>query len=387
MSAQSLEYDLDGRLLHLITGKERIVNLILGNGMSFYQDYDYLVPWLNSQGFICNLLYPEDPSFVQALESSSGPLAVFGDSNINIENAIAIENYILTQKGNAFFALSPYSVDIEGDWSLTQNKYTNLVEVLENWGVTFLPEIAADISSSRITLFSQNQDDNSFTQASTYTQVLNYPFWINLLPQENCTGGMTLFWPVPLELSQNARAFIVSSPYAYSVPTDKNSPERLIESNPFMVEQADYSDKKKETKILGARITGPIKGLFNAAASEKSNIILISDPYFVNSLMIGYNGGNYGDYRNFDFLTNILLELNGESELADLQKKNKNDTSLYKINDQKTFYKYTIISYLILFALIPILILICAVAIFAVKQIKMSKNIDMIINPEAENKE
>ena len=186
MSAQSLEYDLDGRILHLLTGKQRIINLILGNGMSFYEDYDYLVPWLNSQGFICNLLYIEDPAFSDALDVCTGPLVVFGDSNINIENAIAIENYILSQKGNAFFALSPYLVDIEGDWSLTQNKYTNLVEVLENWGVNFLPEIAADISCSKITLYSQNQDDNSFTQSSTYTQVLNYPFWINLLPQENC---------------------------------------------------------------------------------------------------------------------------------------------------------------------------------------------------------
>lgn len=385
MSAQSLEYDLDGRILHLLTGKERIVNLILGNGMSFYQDYDYLVPWLNSQGFVCNLLYIDDPSFASTLDLCTGPLVVFGDSKINIENAIAIENYILSQKGNAFFAISPYSVDIERDWSLTQNKYTNLVEVLENWGVTFLPEIAADISCSKITLYSQNQDDNSFTQASTYTQVLNYPFWINLLPQENCKGGMTLFWPVSLELSQNAQAYIVSSPYAYSIPTDKNTPERMLETNPFMFEQMDNSDKIKETKILGAKITGPLSGLFNAITCKDSNIIVVSDPYFVNSLMIGYNGGNYGDYRNFDFLTNSLLQLNGESELAQLQEKNKNDTSLYKIKNQQTFYKYTFISYLILFALIPIIILLCGIGIFILNKIKTAKKIDELLLTEDES--
>jgi len=374
MSAQSLEYDLDGRLLHLISGKERRVNLILGNAMSFYEDYDFLLPWLNTQGFICNPLYTEDPAFADNLSQASGPLAVIGDSQLNIEAAMAIENYILSQKGNAFFAVSPYSAAIEGDWSLSQNKYTNLVEILENWGVGFLPEIAADISCSKITLYSQ-EDNQGLNQSSTYTQIINYPLWINLLPQENCKAGMTLFWPTALELSKNAQPYLVTSPYAYSYEIDRNSPDRLIESNPFILEEADISNKVKETKILAAKITGPIEGLFNAYSSNNSNIIVISDPYFVNSLMIGYNGGNYGDYRNFDFFTNALLKLNNEDELAELQAKSKKDTSLYKIKDQEAFNKYSLLSYLILFAFIPLLIIITAILFLLTKMLSSNKKI------------
>ena len=52
MAANSLEYDLDGRLRHLISGQARTVNIIVGNGLSLAEDYGYVVPWLQSQGFV-----------------------------------------------------------------------------------------------------------------------------------------------------------------------------------------------------------------------------------------------------------------------------------------------------------------------------------------------
>jgi len=186
---------------------------------------------------------------------------------------------------------------------------------------------------------------------------------------------MTLFWSVPLNLSKTARPYLVSSPYAYSYEVDRNSPERMIESNPFILEQSNTSDKIKETKILGAEITGKIDGLFNAFSCDNSKIIVISDPYFVNSLMTGYNGGNYGDYRNFDFITNTLLKLNNEEELSELQAKNKNDSSLYKISDQERFKKYTLISYFILFLLIPLLLLLSALLLMISKGLSCNRKI------------
>lgn len=364
MSSQTLEYDLDTRIKNLLSAKNLIVNIVIGNGMSLDQDYNFIIPWLNSQGILANPLYLEDPAFTSNLSLASGPLLVIGDSQINIDQAIAIENYILQQKGNALFALSPYSCTIEEDWSLTANNRTNLVEMIENWGVTFTDKIAADISCARITMYSdEGETSNPFEASNSLTEVLNYPLWINLLPQQYCKLGMTLFWPVSLQLSGNAMPYLVSSPQAYTYKTDRTSPKRLIETNPFYLQQDDITGKEKGTQILGAQITGPLTGLYNLAACEDSNIIVISEQYFLNTLMTGYIGGDFGDYRNFEFMSNCLLNLAGEVELANLQSKTTRDTSLYKVTDQQQFLKLRLLVFIMIFIVIPLV----EVLVFCVK--------------------
>ena len=357
MSSQTLEYDLDMRLRSLISGKNFIVNIIIGNGMDLYQDYSFIIPWLNSQGIVANPLYIEDPAFVENLNLSSGPLLVIGDSRINIENAIAIENYILQEKGNSLFALSPYSCSIEDEWSLTANKGTNLVEMLENWGVIFSDSIAADISCARITMYSEaDENENPFEISSRQKEILNYPQWPSLLPQQNCKLGMTLFWPVSLNLSQNASPYLITSPAAWTYKTDKASPSRLIETNPFLISKETSANGQGVSLIVGAQITGPLTGLYNYASCNESNIIVIPDQYFLNTLMTGYIGGDFGDYRNFEFLSNSILKLLNEEELAGLQSRTKRDTSLYKINDSLQFKKLQTRIYIIIFALIPLIL-------------------------------
>ena len=356
MSSQTLEYDLDIRLKTLIAQKNIAVNLVVANGMSLDEDYSFIIPWLNSQGILVNPLYIEDPSFSQTLEYTTGPLFVIGDSEINIENAIAIENYILQNRGSAVFAVSPYSAAIEDDWSITANKRTNLVEMLENWGVRFTDKIAADISCARITMYSDDgQEDNPFEQSSTTTEVLNYPLWPSLLPQQYCRLGMTLFWPVCLELSQNAMPYLVTSSQGYNYQTDRASPSRLIETNPFLVTVENAAEHEKGTQIIGAQITGPLTGLYNYGSCDDSNIIVISDQYFLNTLMTGYIGGDFGDYRNFEFISNCILNLNGEDELAQLQSKTTRDSSLYKINEINQFIRLMRLVYAVCFIIIPLI--------------------------------
>ena len=355
MAADTLEYDLDGRIKHLITGVPRIVNIVMGNGMDLNKDYGYLVPWLNAKGFIVNNISISDPEFSKKLAASSGPLFVIGDSEIKIEPAIAIESYILENKGNALFTVSPFSSDIEESWNITSNKSTNIIEILENWGVTFTDKIAADISCSRITMYTEDR---------TETRVLNYPLWINILPQKNTNLGMTVFWPTVLQLeNENVKPYLYTTPAGFNFEIDKNSPSKLIESNPFIVDTINTSNMVKGNQIIAAQITGPIDGLFNLGHSEQSNIIVISDQYFVNSLMNGYIGGQYGDYRNFDFVTKTLLELNGEKELADLQSRSLQDKTLSKISDGAVIEKLQILTYVTLFGILPLIIIVIGVII------------------------
>ena len=348
MAANTLEYDIDGRIKHLISGNTRSVNIVVGNEMTLNDDYSYIVPWLQAQGFICNQISIDDPLFSDKLSKTTGPLFVIGDSRINIENAIAIESYILSNKGNAILAVSPYSSSIADSWNITQNLWTNIVEMIENWGVQFSQKIAADVSCAAITMYSE---DNS------HQQVINYPLWISVLQQKNATLGMTLFWPTPLELNENAQPYIMSSPASYFYEIDKNSKDKLIETNPFILETSKTSDLQKSTQILAAQIKGKISGLYNLADRSDANIIVVSDQYFVNSLMNGYIGGETGDYRNFDFMTNALLKLNNEEELAELQSRISRDTSFFKIKSIADFTRLKLISFIILFAIIPLTVI------------------------------
>ena len=81
----------------------------------------------------------------------------------------------------------------------------------------------------------------------------------------------------------------------------------------------------------------------------------------VNSLMTSYIGGQTGDYRNFEVITNALLKLNGEEQLAQIQGKISKDTSLYKVTDNFDFLKKRNIVFIFLFAVIPAIILLFGV--------------------------
>lgn len=380
LDLEFLEYNLSCKIKNILSDELREVNIVIGNGMDFNNDYNFLIPFLNAQNFLCNPLYPQDPNFPKYLELCQGPLYVIGDSQTNIDAAIAIENYILTGKGNGFFNISPFSSKIEEDWRLTPNSKTNIVEMLENWGLVFTNNICADLSCSRITMYSQEEASNDFVSPSTYTKVLNYPFWINILPQENTVKGCTLFWPTELKLSENASPYLYSSDFGYHYMVDLNSPDKILETNPFYLEMNPNGETYKH--VLAAQISGELQGLYNVASIKDARIIVIPDQYFVNSLMTGYIGGEYGDYRNFDLVSDILLRLNGEEELANLYNKGKVDSSLFKISSQESaeLIKKQTLSFL--FIVYPILIILIWVAFLIYRKIQLKKTVSEIINYE-----
>lgn len=352
IGAESLEYDLDMRLRSLMSGKSFTVNVILGNGMNFTKDYSYLVPLFTSQGLEVNPLFPSSSDFYSQLENAKGPILVIGDSQIGIDAAIAIENYILSGRGNAFFAVSPYSVDIEGDWQIRENTKTNLVEMLENWGIAFENQLTADLSCSKITLVS---GEDSQTE-NPYTQVLNYPLWIKLLPQTYAKSGLTLYWPALLSISdeKTARPFLFSSEAAFSCQV-KN-----LDTNPFTFVKTSIPSQGLEKKILAAEISGKITGLFTGQTCDRAEILVIPDQYFLSTLMNNYSaedrGGSFtNDFSNFDFTVNQLLYLMNEKELALLHEAHLQTGSQMKISDTETFQNLANLTLLCSFILIPLL--------------------------------
>lgn len=360
MDSQTLEFDLDGRINHLISEIDRVVNIIIANGMNLQNDYSYIVPLLNSQGFICNEINIYNSDIEYELENTTGPLLIIGDNNLNEKSVELIEQYIISEKGNAFFALSPYSCSIEGEWEITENPDKNLINLLSFWGVDFDNEICADLQCSRIQLYSQ--DDSSFFPENTvHTENVNYPLWIKIPGQKNFVSGMTLFWCCPLKLNPkeqiNVEPYLYTNSTSYSYKIDYDG-EKLIETNPFVIRDNGIPKEiEHKNQIVAAEISGKLTGLNTYGETSKAKIIVLSDPYFVNTLMTGYNSTDYADYRNFDFLANSLLRLNNESELAELQNKKTFDNSLNKLTDLNQYMQLQSATYIVLFLIIPLILI------------------------------
>lgn len=339
LGTESLEYDLYGRILHLLNEKDRIVDIIIANGKNLNQDYSYLVPWLNNQGFICNEIDIFSPLKDQ-FTSESHLLLVAGSSELTEDQCAQLENEILNGK-NALFFVNPYDSDIENTWHITQIPDQPLINMLENYGFGFSTNLACDISCGRIIMQSEKTVDGQALD-STFTQNINYPLWINLMPQTKARKGVTEFWPVSMEsLCDNISPVLISSSAAWEIKPDLYSSENLFITDPFKTDQLMKAKETNAVLTLGLELNGKLKGLYQNTIREDTKILVIPDQYFVNSLMLGYIGGSYGDYRNLDFVVNQLLLLNNEPELAKLQEKSTYTTqnTMYKTPDLQSFKK------------------------------------------------
>lgn len=327
LSADTLEYDLDGRIQRLVREKTRIVQLVLGNGMTLEQDYSYLTPYLESQGFVVvqtympSLSYPEAGQMPFSLYQNV-PLIVLGTAHFMPEDAEALVKFI-QNGGKAFIATSPYTVDIKNDWSiLSIDDY--VVYRLQELGVYYRDTVTADISNFRITLYGDTDAEGNPVTAKT--EYINYSLWPVLMTQENAPMGMTVFWPTAIDVDKD-----VSSDYGF-VPR----PYLVTSSSAWQMEQID-----------GQFITDPFicekspepneeRGQFNLSVSltkegeKEPSAIIIGDQYGFATGMIGYSSGTALDVRNLSFLADSILKISGESEILALKNRSIRNTTLYK---------------------------------------------------------
>lgn len=356
LATNTLEYDIDTRILSLFSEKHRTVNLLCGNGMDFENDYSYVIPWLNSNGIAVNKINPNE-NLLPQLEKNP-VLAVFGSDRISTSQSDEISSYI--EKGNSvFFAVSPYNADIENSWFITKPENQNLIKMIKNFGFEFTGNLLADISCARI-LMQSDQNEDGTPAASVYSQQINYPMWINIMPQKNAAQGITEYWPAELAESESTEPLIFTSPLSWSIEPDNLSQEKLFENNPFAVKEKKY-DQPKNTKIA-------------SLISKNKKLVLVPDQYFVNSLMLGYTGGENGDYRNLDFLVNQLLKLNGEENLAEIQEHSTlaNNSGLYKTYNAELFSSAKTRTLCCMFIFVPALIILAGI-LFNLNKIKLLK--------------
>lgn len=350
-STFSLEYDLNLRLDYLLNKKSRAAYVLCGNGMNLKKDFKAALDWLNVEGFETIPLTADD----FAEQSGAGgraldpknPLVLFGSSSLSPSAAKAIEEF-LQSGGSLFVAASPYSANVDGDWSLKKNRRDWILPILERRGISFLDSVSADVSSVRA-------DFRSTSAGREENVSVNYSLWISVLPQEAAPFGATVFWASPLSLDkEKAAPLLLSSPASWRFLPDKKNPALLFDTNPFTVPKFPPADPlvQRERSVL-------------AAKTLDKKIIVVSGELFANDLLLSLSGGEAGDFRNLNFLTAALLELSGESDLAALKNKGASDRSLWKISDGAEWLKAKNETLALCLGLAPVIpLLLCAIFFF-----------------------
>lgn len=324
LSTQTLEYDLSQRIQTLVTGKERNVYLVSGNGRKISESYAYVSPWLASRGFRAKEI--DSSNYLEILPnlSKNDLIAVFGckDLDEKSEESRNFENLLedaMERGTKAFVMASPFETSVEDEWKITKTQGNRFLDYLNSKGFAFKNALAEDISCFPLTMASGEGRQAEYV-------VINYPLWLSLQSQTNAKNGLTLFWASPLNLYNEAEPILLTSRYAWlQEPAEGVSAnESLFLTDPFTIPKTPNAAGKQSSQfVIGAK---------------SRDIILIPDQFFLSSLMTGFiSGENSVDFRNYDFFVNQILKIQGEDELASLMEKSQPNRSLYKITDDAEF--------------------------------------------------
>ena len=328
LSLESLEYDLSSRIDYLVRKRKKTVQVLIGNGMLLDEEYSYIVPYLNSQGFSVV------ESFLPSSQRDSGdifslrqdiPLVVIGTSSFTREDSEALYSFV-NNGGKAFIATTPYTVDLVNGWTVQDNSsFDNAVQVLQRLGLFFADSLTASLSNFELTL------QNSTAANSIDIEHVEYPLWPMLPRQNYLKKGMTSFWPcsvsfdneIVAEHGLRAKEILKTPTDSWQVKKDGGG----FDTNPFTIKKFSTESCELGSFLLCVALY----------KDDHPSFFVMGDQYAFCSTMIAFSSGENGvlDLRSLEFLSDSLLILNGQDALVKL--KRGNPKSIHSRNNVHEF--------------------------------------------------
>lgn len=364
LSASSLEFSMAEKIDCLVRENTRLVQVVVGNGLSFDDDYGYIKPWLETQGFYAVQTYL--PSEIQDGKAEvfslfpEVPLIVLGTSLFTQEDSEALMNFI-RRNGKVIIATNPYTVDIKKDWTVIPvSDY--VLYGLQEFGIYYRDTITSGKENFTIGLYTQNAAGETVPSEDEYAE---YSMWPLLSPQENADNGLYAFWPSAIdfdnEVASDSNAVV--APYLH---TGKNAWQSTKVNGKFITNPFSASKEPEE---------GEETGQFNIAVSasrpgEKTPFLIATgDQYAFTSQMIGYTSSTTGiDARSLDFLAESLMSVSGEKSLLELKRSSKTNTELYKVTQENlSGAKIPVLAFTILIPLLMLAVMAWATASYRKK--------------------
>ncbi len=357
LDTSSLEYSLTSRMNVMLRNTQKKIQVVFGNSLS-ENDYSYVIPWLESNGFFVTRTYLPSQNRMISFENFPEPLAVIGTSLFTAEDTEALENFILSGK-KAFIATSAYEINLADDWSAV---YVNdrVQRLLSSWGIVLDKSITADFSNYVLTMVSDSNADGS--SAETKTQSVNYPMWISLQKQQFAPNGMISFWPSSIEYSLENNGYrlepvLMTTEKAWNITEE----DGYLNTNPFTVSKIPADRSMCSQKTIAVNAKGDLPGYYNTGKGTDCDVTVFADQYAFTTLMLSYTAGTNGDFRAFDFLTDRMLEISGNHELISIKNKNYVSNSIYKVSaDKLSSLRIPVI----IFTVMPGILLVCMLFVF-----------------------
>ncbi len=317
LNTDTLEFDLDFSLEHLIRNFKPTVQVIAGNGYSLENDYSLVIPWLKTKGFnVIQTYFPSEsdglnkPAF-SILENI--PLVLLGSAHATYEDAQALKAYI-NNGGKALLFTSPFTVDLENNWEVI-NSYDQVCFMLSDYGIYFSDSLLCDKNCYKLLLEGENNSSES----------ISYTLWPSLLKQKNALNGLNTYWPVALETDQSVSGdfnlALEKSLYTSAFSWIYEKTDDSFITNPFLIPQSPEENSLYKSYAVAVK----------AFREKDLSFILTSDQYMLHSSFLTLTYNDDYDVRAYNYLTDNLLLLYGKENLLSLKNKNVVDKSLYKI--------------------------------------------------------
>ena len=356
ISTKNLEYDLAQRIQQLVSGNQRNLFVTAGNGYTLDEDYGYVLPWLNARGFFAREVEADKlPDFLTELEIQEmerSQLLILGSDCLDDSACEAVK--IAAEKGMSVLVMtSPYTVNLKDEWKV-EKKYNPLLKVLNGWGFAFDYSLAEDLANFPLTMTSSDEGE-------TVYKTVNYPLWINVLPQKEAFEGVILAWASPLICYGKTEPLLQTTALAWKQKPLDSIPDSPFLLDPFNIPKtASAQGEKNEVLTLAAILQDEEKNL---------SVGVVSDQFFLSSLMTGFTSSSVqGDFRNYDYTASLLLKLRGEEKLGELMRKTASSSALYKISDEEVFIKTRNAVLFVCFAVLPLISVLPGIILLAVKR-------------------
>ena len=131
---------------------------------------------------------------------------------------------------------------------------------------------------------------------------------------------------------------------------DSSLNDDLFLTNPFLIPKTAQASDSEVAQFI--------------VAGRSKNISLVSDQFFLSSLMTGFiSGESSGDFRNYDYFVKELFMLRGEEALASLMQKSAPITALHKLVSEEEFSAQKTKTIVVHFVALPIVILLIFVGV------------------------
>ena len=365
LSTSSLEYDILMRIRALTTGMTTTVLIYTGNGLNTDDDYPYLKPWLQSSGFVCYDIAPEELYSYKA--ASDTILLVLGSSESTQSDAAAIEAWMLNG-GNIFFAVSPNRTDIKGTWQTKHTGTDPVIEMLDFWGIGIDSGLCADTSCYTIRMYSSSGSDAKY---------IDYPYWIYADYTNNIITDslqpLVMYWTSPLYFASKqdvtVRPLVQTTENAWLLYPDDT--EESYITDPFQIQYLEKDKKTIGQYVLAASIEGKISGCYDTRKSSDVRIIIAGDQYFLSSVIENTNSL----YTNMDFLLSSVLWLNNDEDMIAIKNKGTINTTPYKTKTEAEFSSNIAIVKAVCLVIMPSLFPMMYALVYVIRKRQIKKQV------------